>query len=154
MREQAGARGGRVREQAIQSRPGRQASRAAARVAPAAIGMGIATRRGLLRTRAWAAPRVDRAGHAVQDELAPRVAASMIATARRIEPARRRRSRWPLVTAGAAVAAGGAAAAYLLSRRENPVTALRPGREHAATTSREPSGPGTPAAEPEHAHVT
>ncbi len=73
---------------------------------------------GLFRARVWTAPRLDRAGQAVQERMAPRVASMLSAAARQIEPARSRRRRWPALAVGITVlAAGGGAAIFVLNRR-------------------------------------
>ncbi len=67
-------------------------------------------------TRSWAAPRVERAGQVVQDNIAPKVSSLLSATARRLEPAQPRRPRWPkLAGASAVIAAASAAAAAVRS---------------------------------------
>lgn len=81
-----------------------------------------AARRGAYYARTWAAPRLERTGQALEQRVAPRVAAMMSAAARRIEPAPPKRRRWPLVAAGIVAAAGvSATAAYLMSRRGSSV---------------------------------
>jgi hypothetical protein len=81
-----------------------------------------AARRGAHHARTWAAPRLERTGQALEQRVAPRVAAMMSAAARRIEPAPPKRRRWPLVAAGIVAAAGvSATAAYLMSRRGSSV---------------------------------
>ncbi len=97
----------------------RLARRAAARLQPAADQViplardaGAAATRQADRTRSWAAPQVERAGHVVQDSIAPKVWSLLSAAARRLEPGGLRRPRWPrLVGASAATAAVSAAAA-------------------------------------------
>jgi hypothetical protein len=76
-------------------------------------------RKGIHRARVWAAPRLERTGHTLEIQVAPRMAAMLSAAAQRIEPAPvRRRRRWPVLAAGLITAAGlSATAAYLLKRR-------------------------------------
>jgi negative regulator of sigma E activity len=101
---------------------GRRGGRAAAQAAPLALSAKVAARRGVYRARTWAAPRLERTGQALEQRVAPRVAAMMSATARRIEPATPKRRRWPLMVAGVVAAAGvSATAAYLISRRRSTV---------------------------------
>jgi hypothetical protein len=70
------------------------------------------------QARRWAAPRLDQAGHAVQERIAPGLAGMLNTAARRLEPARSRRRRWPMLAGGIAVlAAASGAAAFMLSRR-------------------------------------
>ena len=49
----------------------------AERAKPLAKSTGEAARRGFLRTRAWAAPQVERSGQALQDTVAPKVSAML-----------------------------------------------------------------------------
>jgi hypothetical protein len=78
-----------------------------------------AARKGIHHARVWAAPRLERTGHTLEVQVAPRMAAMLSAAAQRIEPAPvRRRRRWPVLAAGLITAAGlSATAAYLLKRR-------------------------------------
>ena len=78
-----------------------------------------AARKGIHHARVWAAPRLERTGHTLEDQVAPRMAAMLSAAAQRIEPVPvRRRRRWPVLAAGVVAAAGlSAGAAYLLNRR-------------------------------------
>jgi hypothetical protein len=78
-----------------------------------------AARKGIQHARIWAAPRLERTGHTLEDQVAPKMAAMLSAAAQRIEPAQaRRRRRWPVLAAGLVAAAGlSATAAYLLKRR-------------------------------------
>src|SRR6266436_724490 len=110
---------------------GRRARRAAAQVKPVAAQMkplaqttGAAAIRRVRRTRAWAAPRVERTGQILQDSVAPKVSALLSSAARRLEPPKPRHPRWrklagiSLITAAASVAA--AAAAVLVRNRRKP----------------------------------
>ena len=101
----------------------RAAHRMAAQVRPLARSTGAAAGRGVRRTRAWAAPQVERAGQVLQDSLAPRVSAMLSSAARRLEPAKSSRRRWrKLVGISALTAAASAAAAFVRSRRKPDVT--------------------------------
>jgi hypothetical protein len=96
----------------------RQARRAAAQARPLAASARTTARKGIHHARTWAAPRLERTGHTLEDQVAPRMAAMLSAAARRIEPVPpRRRRRWPALAAGVVTAAGVATAAYLLKRR-------------------------------------
>lgn len=101
-----------------------RARRAAAQAGPLAASAGAAARKGVHHARTWTAPRLERTGHTLQDQVAPRMAAMLSATARRIEPAPpRRHRRWALMAAGLITAAGlSATAAYLLNRRNARAT--------------------------------
>ena len=79
--------------------------------------------------RAWAAPRVEATGVAVQERLAPRVSAAMVTAARRLEPPKaQRRRRWPFIAAGIVVlGAGCAATAQILRGKRNVMDTADPG---------------------------
>ena len=102
----------------------RRAREAAARLQPAANqamplakNAGTAAKRQADRTRAWAAPQVERAGQVVQDSVAPKVSSLLSAAPRRLEPDKPRRSRWrKAVGVSAAAAAASALAAAVRSR--------------------------------------
>jgi len=69
------------------------------------------------KTRAWAAPQVERAGQVLQDSVAPRVSALLSSAARRIEPARQPRRLWRKLAGGSALTAtAGAVTAVVRSR--------------------------------------
>jgi hypothetical protein len=97
----------------------------AAQVKPLAQSTGEAARRGILRTRAWAAPQVERSGQVLQDTVAPKVSAMLSSAAQRIDPAKPRRDgRWrlPVGIAAAIAAAASAAAAFLGNRKKTGTT--------------------------------
>ena len=73
-----------------------------------------AARRGVIKARAWAAPQVERTGQVIQDTVAPKVADALTASARRIDPGKPKRGRWPLLAgiAGLLAAAGAGVAAW------------------------------------------
>ena len=109
----------RARAGAARSRARRRARRAAAQARPLAASARTTARKGIHHARIWAAPRLERTGHTLEDQVAPRMAEMLSAAARRIEPVPpRRRRRWPVLAAGLIGAAGlSATAAYLLKRR-------------------------------------
>jgi hypothetical protein len=115
----------------------RNARRATKQVTPLAKSASQTAKHGVYGARVWAAPRVERTGQVLQQRVAPRVSAMLMATARRMEPAApARRRRWPKILAGlVTLAAGSVAAAVFRSRR---------GRAFAAR----PDGPGQPATPP------
>jgi hypothetical protein len=90
----------------------------AAQMKPIAKNTGQAARRSILRSRAWAAPQIERTGKALQDTVAPKVSAALSSAAERIDPAKPRRARWklPVGLMAAAAAALSAAAAVFKSR--------------------------------------
>jgi hypothetical protein len=97
----------------------RQARRAAAQARPLTVSARTTAAKGIHHARIWAAPRLERTGHTLEDRVAARMAVMLSAAARRIEPVPpRRRRRWPVLAAGLVTAAGlSATAAYLLKRR-------------------------------------
>jgi hypothetical protein len=120
----------------------RRARQAAAQARPLTVSARIAAGKGIHHARIWAAPRLERTGHALEDQVAPRMAAMLSAAARRIEPVpARRRRRWPVLAAGLITAAGlSATAAYLLKRRGNAGPASQDG---AVTSTPAAEGPVT-----------
>ena len=106
-----------ARQAAAQLKP------AAERARPLAKNTSEAARRQILRTRAWAAPQVERSGHVLQDTVAPKVSAMLSSAAKRIDPAQSRFRRWKMpVGLATLTAAGGAIAAFLRNRKKPPVT--------------------------------
>jgi hypothetical protein len=72
--------------------------------------------------RLWAAPRIERTGIAMRDNLAPKVSDLLVATARRMENAPAKRRRWPrrVATIAMLAAAASAVAAVAMRRRSTP----------------------------------
>jgi hypothetical protein len=87
---------------------------ALAQAGPLATNTTTAVRHGVTRSRAWAAPQVERTGEFLQQVAAPKVSAALSSAAHKIEPAQPRRGRWTkraaAATAGILAAAGAAAA--------------------------------------------
>jgi hypothetical protein len=87
------------------------AQQAADRVKPYASGAHAAARRGVRRARAVAAPQLERAGHSLEDGVAPKVSAMLSSAAQRLDPPKPRSRRWrrlagiSLLTAASVVAA-------------------------------------------------
>jgi len=102
-----------------------------------AAAAAAAARQGTYSARVWAAPRLERTGQAVEQRVAPTMAAMLSAAARRIDPAPApaKRRRWPFVAAGLMLAAG--LAAYLINRRAARQWGEAPG------PTRDPETPGT-----------
>jgi hypothetical protein len=112
---------------------GRRARRAAAQVKPVAAQMkplaqttGAAAIRRVRRTRAWAAPRVERTGQVLQDSVAPKVSAWLSVAARRLEPAKPQRPRWrKLAGISVLAAAAGVAVGFARNRKKpDPLTSV------------------------------
>lgn len=82
---------------------------------PLATNTTAAVRQGVTKSRAWAAPQVERTGQFLQQVAAPKVSAVLSSAAHKIEPAQpaqpgRRRWTWRAGAAGLLAAAGAAAA--------------------------------------------
>jgi hypothetical protein len=91
----------------------------AAQVKPIARTTGEAAKRGLHRTRVWAAPQVERSGQVLQETVAPKVAAALSAAAERIDPAKPKRHRVRnSIGIATLTAAASAAVAYLRNRNK------------------------------------
>jgi len=91
----------------------------AAQVKPLAHDTKVVASRSLRKARAWAAPQVERTGQVLQDTVAPKVAAALAESARRLDPERPRRGRWRKA-AGISVAL--AAASAIIAALRNRIT--------------------------------
>ena len=100
-----------------------QVKPAAAQMKPFAQRTGAAAIGRVRRTRAWAAPRVERSGQVLQDSVAPTVSAWLSTAARRLEPAKPRRTRWRKLAGFSVLAAAAGAAAALVRHRQKPDSA-------------------------------
>jgi hypothetical protein len=101
-----------------------RARQAAAHVKPYASGARAAAGRGVHRARTVAAPQVERAGQALEDSVAPKVAAVLSSAARRIEPVKPRRRRWrKLAGISLLTAVATAVAAFFRNRAMPDLTA-------------------------------
>jgi hypothetical protein len=89
-----------------------------AQVRPLANDTKDAAARGLLKARTWAAPQVEHTGQVLQDSVAPKVAAALTSTARRLEPDEAApRGHWRQVAGVAALLAAAAAIVIALRNR-------------------------------------
>jgi hypothetical protein len=115
-----------------------RAQQTAVRVKPYASTARANAGRGVHRARAMAAPQIERAGHALEDSVAPKVSAMLSSAAQRLEPAQAPRRRWRKL-AGISLLAGAAsaAAAVVRSRARPDRTALAETDTHSAA---EPAG--------------
>src|SRR5262245_46928552 len=130
----------RARQAAAALRP------AAGKAMPLAKTVGAAARHRAVTTRAWAAPQVERAGHVVQDNVAPKVSSLLSAAARRIEPEKPRRRPWRTVAGISAAAAAASAVAAAVRGRLAASTAASSHND--ADANGDPPAPDTaPAAE-------
>jgi hypothetical protein len=112
-----------------------------------AAAAAAAARQGTYSARVWAAPRLERTGQALEQRVAPTMAAMLSSAARRIDPAPAKRRRWPFVAAGLMLAAGlCGTAAYLVNRRAARQWGQTP------EPTRAPEAPDT-AEEPTGSHV-
>lgn len=111
---------------------------AAAHAKPLASSTRAAAGRGVHRTRAWAAPLIERSGEALQDTVAPKVAAALSTAAERLEPAKPRRRRWRKLVGISMLAAAASAVAAAVRNRAKPDLTPPPETE---------SGNAAPAAE-------
>jgi hypothetical protein len=95
------------------------ARHAAEQVNPRASGAPALAGR-LHRARAVAASQVERAGDALEHNLAPKVSATLVSAARRLEPAKPLRRRWRTFAGVSLVAAAASAAAAVVRNRAKP----------------------------------
>lgn len=97
-----------------------RARQVAARLKPVADSTGTAAKNGVRSARVWAAPRVERTGHLVQDRIGPKLSSALSSAARRVEPGQPRRSRWRnVVGASAVMAAASAVVGAVVNRRRH-----------------------------------
>jgi hypothetical protein len=105
----------------------RQARRATKQVTPLAKSARLTAKQGVHGARAWAAPRVERTGHVLEERVAPRVSALLVSTARRMEPAQPKpRRRWPKILVGVGILAIGSAAAAAVRTRRGQAIITKP----------------------------
>jgi hypothetical protein len=90
-----------------------QAKPVAAQTKPLAQSTGAAAIRRVRKTRAWAAPRVERTGQVLQHNVAPKVSAWLSSAARRLEPTKPQRPHWRKLAGLSVLTAAAAAAAAL-----------------------------------------
>jgi hypothetical protein len=109
----------------------------AGQIKPAAENTRAAAGRQLRRSRAWAAPKVERTGQVLQDRIAPKVAQMLTTAAERIEPAKPASGRrWRVALAAVLTAAASGAAAVFGKRK------LAASGDQAAETMPPDSGTG------------
>jgi hypothetical protein len=101
-----------------------QAQHAAERVKPYASGAQATARRGVRRARAVAAPQIERAGHALEGSVSPKVSAMLFSAAHRLEPPKPRRRRRGKLAGISLLTAAAAAAAVVRNRIKPDLTPL------------------------------
>ena len=133
----------RARQAAAQMKP------VAEQLKPLAESTRQAAGRQLHRTRAWAAPQVERTGQVLQDKVAPKVSSMLTAAAERIEPDKPSRRRWAVPVAAVLTAAASAVAAFRLRSKQAAPSGWATGTD---AMNSSPSGNGhAPADADEHA---
>ena len=131
----------------------RQAQRAATQATPLAKSARETAQQSVHDARVWAAPRVERSGHAVAERIAPKLSDMLVATARRLEPAPpTRRRRWPKALAGMVMLGVGTAVAAVL-RRRGPAFSAKPHDSGRPMTAATGPADGRPATDSETADV-
>ena len=139
-----------ARAGAARAKARRRARRAVGQAGPlqasARASARATARNGIRHARTWAAPRIERTGHTLEERVAPRMAGMLSAAARRIEPIPPpRHRRWPMLAAGLVTAAGlSATAAYLLRRRGSADTATGHTKPATGDTMATPATPVAP----------
>lgn len=118
----------RARSAAAQIKP------VAEQVKPIAKNTGDAAKRQVRKTRAWAAPQVERSGQVFQQKVAPKISAMLATAAERIDPNKPSSRKWRIPAAASLAAAAGGAAAYFRRRSKAP--------DPAAPEASEPGGNG------------
>ena len=81
------------------------ALRMAAQLPPLARSTSDAAKRGVTRTRAWAAPQLERGGQVLQDQVAPKVSAALSSAAQHVDPGQPKPRQWRKVAAFSLLAA-------------------------------------------------
>ena len=106
----------------------------AAQVKPLASDAKQAVGRGVYKARVWVAPQVDRTGQALQDTVAPKVAAALHSSAQRLDPGEPPHRGWRKGAAAISIllAAAAAAVAAVAARNRKARAAMASGEEEAA----------------------
>ena len=112
------------------------ALRMAAQLPPLARNTSDAAKRGVTRTRAWAAPQLERGGQVLQDQVAPKVSSALSSAAQRVDPGQPKPRQWRKVAAFSLLAVAGVVTALAGFRRH--ASASAPAEEPAA--AEEPAG--------------
>jgi hypothetical protein len=116
------------------------ALRMAAQLPPLARNTSDAAKRGVTRTRAWAAPQLERSGQVLQHQVAPAVSAALSSAAHRVDPGEPRPRQWRKIAAFSLLAAAGVVTALAGFRLR--ANAAAPAEE---TTASDTAAADTPA---------
>jgi hypothetical protein len=134
--------------QALASQTANRLTAVAAQMKPFARSTRAAATRGVHATRSWGAPRLERTGQVLQDNVAPKVASALSSAAQRLDPGKPRQTRWHRSAGIATVAAAASAAAAVVLRRRRPRAASSAVEEDGAAPAAEMSdGQATPSAD-------
>ncbi len=129
------------------------ARRMAAQLPPLARSTSEAAKRGVTRTRAWAAPQLERGGQVLQDQVAPKVSAALSSAAHRVDPAQPKPRQWRKAVAFSLLAAAGVVTALAGIRRRTSAPA--PASDTAGETAGgSTAGEEAPATEETHESAT
>ena len=114
----------------------------AAQVKPLAIDAKQAAGRGIYKARVWVAPQVDRTGQALQETVAPKVAAALHSSAQRLDPDEPPHRGWRKGAAAISIllAAAAAAVAAVAARNRKARAAMASGEEAAPTADEANAG--------------
>ena len=104
---------------------------------PVARSARAATTRGIQTTRTFSAPRVERMGQVLQDNVAPKVASVLSSAAQRLDPGKPREVRWRRTAGIATVTAAASAAAAVVLRRRKPGVASSPAEQEDLASAEE-----------------
>ncbi len=125
------------------------ARRMAAQLPPLAHSTGEAAKRGVTRTRAWAAPQLERGGQVLQHQVAPAVSAALSSAAHRVDPGQPKPRQWRKAVAFSLLAAAGVMTALAGFRRRTSTPAPA-GETPDDTADGSTAGKETPATEETH----
>jgi hypothetical protein len=109
----------------------------AAQVKPLASDAKEAASRGVYKARAWAAPQVERTGQALQDTVAPKVAAALRSSAQKLDPGEPPHRGWRKGAAAISILLAAAAAAVAAVARSRKARAAAANGEEAAPAADE-----------------
>src|SRR5215831_3448499 len=111
----------------------------AAQVKPLASDAKQAVGRGVYKARVWVAPQVDRTGQALQDTVAPKVAAALHSSAQRLDPGEPPHRGWRKGAAAISILLAAAATAVAAVARSRKARAAANGEEDAPAADEAPA---------------